>query len=461
MSYKPWDGRFAEKTDALVEAFTSSIDVDRHLYKYDIEGSIAHSKMMAKQNIISDDDAKAIEEGLLKIKDEIESGKFEYNDSLEDIHMHIESRLVDHAGDSAKKLHTGRSRNDQVALDVRLYLRDETNLIIDQLKSFLEVIVSFSKKHIDVPVAGYTHLQRAQPVLLSHHMMAYFEMFKRDMERFKDSLKRVNVMPLGSAALAGTTYNIDRDLTAELLNFPEVSKNSMDSVSDRDFVMEFNSIASICMVHFSRISEELIIWSSSEFSFIEISDAFTTGSSIMPQKKNPDVAEIVRGKTGRVFGNLMTILTLMKSLPLAYNRDMQEDKSPLFDTVDTLKACIAVYTGMLPNIKVNKENMYNSTTVGFINATDMADYLVTKGMPFREAHSVVGKTVSFALSKNKEIHELTVNELKEFTELADENLFKFLTTESMIERRISSGGTATSNVKSAIDEAESYLKVNC
>jgi argininosuccinate lyase len=457
MSYKPWDGRFAEKTDALVEAFTSSIDVDRHLYKYDIEGSIAHSKMMAKQNIITDEDAKAIEAGLLKIKDEIETGVFEYSDSLEDIHMHIESRLVHYAGESAKKLHTGRSRNDQVALDVRLYLRSETKAIINQLRDLLKTIVTFAKDNIDVPVAGYTHLQRAQPVLLAHHMMAYYEMFKRDMERLEDSLKRVDVMPLGSAALAGTTYDLDREYTASLLDFPEVSRNSMDSVSDRDFIVEFISAASLCMVHFSRISEELIIWSSSEFNFVEISDGFTTGSSIMPQKKNPDVAELVRGKTGRVVGNLMAIITLMKSLPLAYNRDMQEDKTPLFDTVDTLKASIAVYTAMIPNIGINREKMFQSTTVGFINATDMADYLVTKGMPFREAHSVVGKTVSYALSKQKEIHELTVGELKEFTELADSDLFKFLTTESMIERRISQGGTSTSNVKSAINAAEKFL----
>lgn len=458
MSYKPWDGRFAEKTDELVEAFTSSIDVDRHLYKYDIEGSIAHSKMMANQNIISDDEAKAIEDGLLKIKNEIEEGSFQYSDSLEDIHMHIESRLVHYAGDAAKKLHTGRSRNDQVALDVRLYLRSETKAIIKQLQDLLKVIVTFAKNNIDVPVAGYTHLQRAQPVLLAHHMMAYYEMFKRDMERLEDSLKRVDVMPLGSAALAGTTYDLDREYTAKLLDFPEVSKNSMDSVSDRDFIVEFISAASLCMVHFSRISEELIIWSSSEFNFIEISDGFTTGSSIMPQKKNPDVAEIVRGKTGRVVGNLMAIITLMKSLPLAYNRDMQEDKTPLFDTVDTLKASIAVYTGMIPNISVNKEKMFESTTVGFINATDMADYLVTKGMPFREAHSVVGKTVSYALSKEKEIHDLTIGELKEFTDLADNDLFDFLTTESMIERRISRGGTSSSNVKAAIDEAEKFLE---
>ncbi len=454
MSEKPWDGRFSEKTDKLVESFTSSIDVDKRLYKYDIDGSIAHCKMMAKQSIINDKEAKEIIKGLEQVKAEIENDEFKYSDSLEDIHMHIESRLTEISGDVAKKLHTARSRNDQVALDIRMYLREECNFILDGLSRLKKVLVELSKKHIDVTIAGYTHFQRAQPVLFSHHLMAYYEMFKRDLERFKDALTRIDVMPLGTAALAGTTYPIDRNYVAELLDFSAVSTNSMDTVADRDFIMEFISHASICMIHLSRLSEEMILWSTSEYGFIEISDAFTTGSSIMPQKKNPDVAEIVRGKTGRVVGNLVSIITLMKSLPLAYNRDMQEDKPPLFDTVDTLKSCISVYIKMLPNIKVNKQNMEKSVSEGFLNATDLADYLVTKGMPFREAHSVSGKTVSYALSKNKEIHDLSIDELKKFSDLIKEDVFKYLTTEQMIERRTSFGGTAGKNVLAAIKEAE-------
>ncbi len=458
MSGKPWDGRFSEKTDELVEAFTSSIHFDKRLYKYDIEGSIAHLKMMAKESIVTSDEADLMIKGLKEVQREIEDGKFEYSDSLEDIHMHIESRLSEVVGDTAKKLHTGRSRNDQVALDIRLYLRSETNDILKSLNKLNQSIVEFAKNNVDVVMAGYTHVQRAQPVLLGHHFMAYYEMFSRDFERLSDCLKRVNVMPLGAAALAGTTYPINREYVAELLDFPEVTQNSMDTVSDRDFAMEFISAASILMIHFSRISEEMILWSSSEFGFIEISDGFTTGSSIMPQKKNPDVAEIVRGKTGRVVGNLMSLLTIMKSLPLTYNRDMQEDKEPLFDTVDTIKACLAVYTGMIPKIKVNKEKMAITANEGFINATDMADYLVTKGMPFREAHSVVGKTVAFALSEKKEIHELSLETLKDFSNLVENDLFKFLTPEQMINRRVSHGGTATENVKNAITEAEKKIE---
>lgn len=458
MSKKPWDGRFEEKTDKWVEAFTSSIDIDKRLYRYDIEGSVAHCRMLAKQSIITEDEAAALIQGLGQIKREIERGDFRYDDSLEDIHMHIESRLTEKVGKVAQKLHTARSRNDQVALDIRMYLREECGQIIKGLDRLRKVLVDLAKEHLDVFLAGYTHLQRAQPVLLSHHLMAYYEMFSRDSERFRDGLKRINVLPLGSAALAGTTYPIDRSYTAELLNFPKVSTNSMDSVSDRDFIMEFLAAASICMVHLSRFSEELILWSSSEFGFIVISDAFTTGSSIMPQKKNPDVAELVRGKTGSVVGNLIAIITMMKALPLTYNRDMQEDKKPLFDAVDTVKACIEIYTRMLPNITVNKEIMARTTTAGFINATDMADYLVTQGMPFREAHGCVGKAVSFALSKNKELHELSLTELKTFSSLVAKDIYQFLTPEQMIDRRTSYGGTATENVRKEIQAAEERLR---
>jgi argininosuccinate lyase len=459
MSEKPWDGRFSQRTDKLVEAFTSSIQIDRRLYEYDIAGSIAHCKMLAKVGIITDDEASTLVQGLERIKTEIEQGQFRFDDSLEDIHMHIEDRLFQLVGTVARKLHTARSRNDQVALDVRMYLRAETLNIISRLKELRKVFVNLAKANMDVVLPGYTHLQRAQPVLLSHHLMAYYEMFTRDSERFRDCLKRINVMPLGSAALAGTTYPIDRHCTAELLNFPKVSANSMDSVADRDFVIEFLSDASLCMVHFSRLSEELILWSSAEFGFAEFSDAFSTGSSIMPQKKNPDVAELVRGKTGGVFGHLIALLTLMKSLPMTYNRDMQEDKKPLFEAADTLKACIEIYAAMLPTMKINKEAMYHAASSGFLNATDMADYLASKGMPFREAHSCAGKAVAYALRRKKELHELRLEELQTFSSLISEDIFKFLTIEQMIDRRKSHGGTAAENVIAAVKEAEKQLEI--
>jgi argininosuccinate lyase len=459
MSEKPWDGRFSEKTDRLVETFTSSINIDKRLYSYDIEGSIAHCRMLARQSIITEEDASLLIQGLGQIKRDIERGEFLFDDSLEDIHMHIESRLLEDIGKVAQKLHTARSRNDQIALDVRMYLRDETLDILKKLISLRELIVDFAKVHIDVVLPGYTHLQRAQPVLLSHHMMAYYEMFSRDCDRFMDALKRINIMPLGSAALAGTTYPIDREYTAELLGFPEVSANSMDSVSDRDFIIEFLAAASLCMVHFSRISEELVLWSSSEFGFIELPDSFSTGSSIMPQKKNPDVLELVRGKTGRVFGDLIALLSIMKALPLAYNRDMQEDKGPLFDAVDTLKACVEIYIKMLPNIEIKKKAMLEAASKGFLNATDMADYLVAGGIPFRQAHSCIGKIVSYAVNENKELHEMTLKELKPFSSLFKKDVFDILTTRQMIDRRKSSGGTATENVKAAIKQAEGDLKL--
>ena len=459
MAKKLWDGRFSEKTDRIVEDFTSSIDIDKRLYSYDIQGSIAHCRMLAKTSIISEEDAPSLIEGLGMIKRELDRGDFQFDKSLEDIHMHIEARLVEKVGKVAQKLHTARSRNDQVVLDVRMYLRDETLHTINRLVLLQKVIVDLAKIHMDVVLPGYTHLQRAQPILLSHHLMAYYEMFSRDADRFSDCLKRINVMPLGSAALAGTTYPIDREYVAEILDFPEISTNSIDAVSDRDFIIEFLSAASICMVHLSRMSEELILWSSSEFGFIELPDSFATGSSIMPQKKNPDVPELVRGKTGRVFGDLISLLTIMKSLPLSYNRDMQEDKTALFSTVDILTECLEMYIKMLPKLKINKQAMGRAASTGFLNATDMADYLVTKGMAFRQAHECVGKAVAYASNKKKELHELSLKELKSFSSHIKKEIFDILTTEQMINRRNSFGGTALKNVKAAINKAEKDLAV--
>lgn len=453
MPGKPWDGRFSRKTDKIVEAFTSSIDTDKRLYSHDIAGSIAHCRMLSKASVIKEEEASLMIKGLLKIRKDIERGRFKYDDGLEDIHMHIEARLAEDIGKVALKLHTARSRNDQVALDVRMYLREEVETVIKELAGLRKVIVDLAEKHLNTIMPGYTHLQKAQPVLFAHHLMAYYEMFSRDTERMRDCMKRINVMPLGSAALAGTTYPVDRAFTAKLLGFPTVSANSMDSVADRDFIIEFLASASICMVHFSRISEELVIWSSDEFGFIELPDAFATGSSIMPQKKNPDVPELVRGKSGRVFGDLISMLTIMKSLPLAYNRDMQEDKTAMFDAVDTLKACIEIYIKMLPKIKINKDAMLRASSRGFLNATDFADYLVTKGMPFREAHSCAGKAVAFALGRGKELHELSLEEMKAFSPLFSDDVFKILTPVSMINRRKSFGGTASKNVLSAIRKA--------
>jgi argininosuccinate lyase len=457
MAKKLWEGRFSEKTTEGVEAFTASIDIDKRLYTYDIAGSIAHCKTLAQAAVISNEDADTLIQGLNQIKTEIETGIFKFDDALEDIHMHIESRLYDIVGKVAQKLHTARSRNDQIALDVRMFLKDETHHIIRRLVDLQYVLVNLAKAHPDVILPGYTHMQRAQPVLFSHHLMAYFEMFSRDIDRFEQSLRRINVMPLGSAALAGTTYPIDRNYTAQLLGFPEVSANSIDSVSDRDFILDFLSAASICMMHLSRLSEEIILWATSEFGFIELADAFATGSSIMPQKKNPDVAELVRGKTGRVFGDLMALLTMMKALPLAYNRDMQEDKVLLFNTLDTLSACIDMYIQMLPSLTINKHTMEKAAASGFLNATDLADYLVGKGMPFREAHRCVGQAVGVALQQNKELHELSLEELQSFSALIQEDIFDSLSLKQLIDRRSSFGGTASKRVTAAIKKAEQQL----
>jgi argininosuccinate lyase len=458
MSEKPWGGRFAEKTDRIAEAFTSSIDVDKRLYAYDIEGSIAHCKTLAKAAVITPEEADLLIQGLIKIKRDIERQAFEFDPGLEDIHMNIESRLVDDIGKTAQKLHTARSRNDQVVLDVRMYLRDETVSVIQSLIRFRSTILDLAESNMDVMLPGYTHLQRAQPVLLSHHFMAYYEMFSRDTHRFADALGRINVMPLGSAALAGTTYPIDRHHTAELLQFPKVAANSMDAVSDRDFIIEFLSAAAITMVHLSRLSEEIILWSSSEFGFIRMPDSFATGSSIMPQKKNPDIPELVRGKSGLIFGNLMAMLTLMKSLPLTYNRDLQEDKALLFEGVDVLKSSLEVYNQMLPRLNISKERMERAVSKGFLNATDLADYLAAKGVVFRDAHRCVGEAVRYAEEQGKELQELSLEELKRFSILIEKDVYPILEVETMINRRASYGGTAKQSVEKAVKEGRTEIQ---
>lgn len=459
MSEKLWQGRFSAKTARIVEAFTSSIQVDRRLYAYDIQGSIAHCKMLAKTSIIGDDEASQLIRGLEKIKNEIETGLFQFNDSLEDIHMHIESRLVEITGPVAQKLHTARSRNDQIALDVRMYLRDETCRIIHLLYGLQKVIVMLAGKHLDTILPGYTHMQRAQPVLLSHHLMAYFEMFSRDLGRLENCLQRINVMPLGCAALAGTTYPIDREFTAELLGFDAISANSIDAVSDRDFIIEFLSAAAICMVHFSRLSEELILWSTFEFNFIELPDSFATGSSIMPQKKNPDMPELIRGKTGRVYGHLMGLLTTFKGLPLTYNKDMQEDKEALFDGADTVANCLEVMGRLLGEIDFDKERLEKAVSRGHLAATDLADYLVRKGVTFREAHEIVGKMVLSVINKGKELKDLTLKEMKGFTRQIGKDVYAWLDPLQSPGRRNSPGGTGPERVRIEIESAKKELGI--
>ncbi|MGD9096507.1 MAG: argininosuccinate lyase [Desulfobacterales bacterium] len=458
MSAKLWDGRFAEGTDKVVEKFTASIEIDQRLYRQDIEGSMAHCRMLAGAGIITAEEMTTLVEGLTTIRREIEEGRFVYDDRLEDIHMHIEDRLGQLVGPVARKLHTARSRNDQVAVDARLYLRAETGVVLALLRDLRRVLVDTAAAQIGHVMPGYTHLQRAQPVLLSHHLMAYYEMFTRDSGRFADARTRMDVNPLGCAALAGTTYPIDREATTAALGFRATAANSMDAVADRDFMLEFLAAASIGMVHFSRLAEELILWSSTEFGFIELPDAFATGSSIMPQKKNPDVPELVRGKTGRVFGDLMALLTTMKSLPLAYNRDMQEDKAMLFSTVDTLKAVIAVVARMLPRIRFNTETMRRESERGFLNATDLADYLVGRGLAFRQAHAVVGRAVAYAFDQGKELQALSLEELQSFSDRIDDGVYAALELDQVVDRRTSAGGTGTASVKAAIQKARADLQ---
>ncbi|MBQ7794022.1 MAG: argininosuccinate lyase [Clostridia bacterium] len=454
---KLWGGRFQKSTDKRVDDFNSSIRFDKRMYRQDIKGSMAHAEMLGKQGIIPKDDADKIIKGLGEILADIEAGKIEFLIDAEDIHMNIEKLLTDRIGDAGKRLHTGRSRNDQVALDLRMYLLDEAKELRAMLLNLLDVIVNLADEHTETIMPGYTHLQKAQPITLAHHLMAYFEMLRRDLSRLGDWEKRCDYMPLGSGALAGTTYPLDREFVAEKLGFSNVTRNSLDGVSDRDFAIELSSVLSMIMMHLSRFSEELILWSSHEFSFIEMDDSYSTGSSIMPQKKNPDVAELIRGKTGRVYGHLMGLLTTMKGLPLAYNKDMQEDKEPIFDAVDTVKLCLPVFAEMLATMTVKKDNMLLGAKGGFTNATDAADYLVKKGMPFREAHEVVGKLVFYSISKDKSLDELTVAEFKEFSDIIEDDIYDAISMTTCVNDRKVIGGPAMDTVKTAIIEGKDFL----
>ncbi len=455
---KLWGGRFSQSTERLVEDFTESVSYDRRLYRQDIRGSIAHARMLGERGIIPQKDAQRIIEGLEKILEEIEEGRFEWKKELEDVHMNIEKALTDMIGPAGGRLHTARSRNDQVATDFRLFIKDEIKELDELLKGIQSAFIHQAEKYMGLIMPGFTHLQKAQPVLYSHHMLAYFEMFKRDRQRLSDCVRRVDVCPLGSAALAGTSYPIDRQMTARELGFSQVSPNSMDAVSDRDFALEFLFCLSVIMMHLSRLSEELIIWMSSEFSFVELPDAYCTGSSIMPQKKNPDVPELVRGKTGRVYGSLFALFTTLKGLPLTYNRDLQEDKEQLFDALDTVKSSLAVMTGVVEKMIPRAQNITRDTETGFLTATDLADYLVKKGLPFRQAHEVVGKAVARCIEHGAELHELDMDELRKLHELIDEDVLEVLSVEGSVRSRNCTGGTGHEVVKEALSEAKSWLK---
>jgi len=457
---KPWTGRFTEATDSFVEAFTASVDFDQRLYHYDIAGSIAHAKMLAKVGVLSDSDTQQIIEGLQIIETEIENGEFAWSISLEDVHMNIEARLTQKIGNVGKKLHTGRSRNDQVATDIRLYLRDQIDFIQNELQRLIVGLITVAERENATILPGFTHLQSAQPVTFGHHLLAWVEMLMRDRERLHDCRKRVNIMPLGAAALAGTSYPLDRHYTAELLGFEGVAENSLDAVSDRDFAIEFNATAALLMMHLSRFGEELVLWSSAQFDFVDLGDAFCTGSSIMPQKKNPDVPELVRGKTGRVYGHLMSLLTLMKSQPLAYNKDNQEDKEPLFDTIDTLKGSLKVYADMIPSMTVKADNMLVTAKQGFTTATDLADYLVRKGVPFRDAHEIVGKAVRHCVDKQCDLSDLSLDVLQSFSDTIQADVHEVLTLQGSVAARNHFGGTAPEQVKAAAQRVRKRLQQN-
>ncbi|OGO02553.1 MAG: argininosuccinate lyase [Chloroflexi bacterium RBG_13_53_26] len=449
--------RFKKDTDKVVANYTASIAFDHRLYREDVAGSIAHARMLAKQGIISEKEAELIIMGLVSIREEIEQGEFQFKLELEDIHMNIEARLLEKIGEVAGKLHTARSRNDQVALDLRLFCKEAIAETIDGLRGLQGAILEVAEANKDVVMPGYTHLQRAQPVLFAHHLLAYFEMLERDVHRFKDCLDRTCVLPLGSGALAGVPYPTDRAFLAQEIGFDQISQNSIDAVSDRDFVIEYQAAASITMMHLSRMGEELVIWSSEEFRFIDIDDAYATGSSIMPQKKNPDVAELGRGKTGRVYGNLLGILTTMKALPLSYNRDLQEDKEGLFDTVDTLLPTLEVFTGMLKTVRVNTERTYQAAAGGYSLATDLADYLVKRGVPFRQAHAIVGKLVSYAIDGNKDLGQLDIREYQQFSDLFAKDVLD-ITVEASVAARNVIGGTAPGQVQAQLDRARSVIE---
>ena len=453
-----WGGRFTGSINELAWNFNASISFDKRFLEQDVRGSKAHATMLAKQNIISEEEKKLITEGLDSILQDVKSGKLEITDKYEDIHSFLEANLIDRVGDAGKKVHTGRSRNDQVALDMRLYARGEVEHMADLLKNMLNTLLDIMKANTDTYMPGFTHLQKAQPVTLAHHVGAYFEMFKRDLLRMKDIRERMNYCPLGAGALAGTTYPLDRDYTAQLLDFYGPTLNSMDSVSDRDYLIEFLAALSTVMMHLSRFSEEIIIWNSNEYRFVDIDDAYSTGSSIMPQKKNPDIAELVRGKTGRVYGDLMSLLTTMKGIPLAYNKDMQEDKEAAFDAIDTSSNCLTLFTDMLRTLKFNKENMEKSAMMGFTNATDAADYLVVKGMPFRDAHSVIGRLVLHCIDKKCAIDDLKIDELKSFSELFDEDIYDAISLETCVNKRLTVGAPSPVVMKKVIDVNEAFLK---
>jgi argininosuccinate lyase len=452
-----WGGRFQEQTDAFVEAFTASVNFDQRLAMVDIQGSLAHAKMLNKIGILSDTELQQIEHGLETIQQEIRSGHFAWSVKLEDVHMNIEARLTQLIGDSGKKLHTGRSRNDQIATDIRLFMRDEIMICQQLIRQFQHGLLDLASEHSDTIMPGFTHLQVAQPITFGHHMLAWFEMLERDHNRLADCAKRMNIMPLGSAALAGTSYPLDREYSASLLDFDAPSRNSLDAVSDRDFAIEFCAAAAICMTHMSRMAEEMVIWSSAQFNYIVLPDRYCTGSSIMPQKKNPDVPELVRGKTGRVNGHLISLLTLMKSQTLAYNKDNQEDKEPLFDTLDTLQNSLRAFADMVPNIQVNKESMYESALKGFATATDLADYLVKKDLPFRDAHEVVGNAVAFAIAQDKDLSECSLQELQQFDSRIEQDVFEVLTLEGSVNARNIIGGTAPQQVLYQIDQCRQLI----
>ena len=453
-----WGGRFSESTDAFVQAFTASVGFDRRMYRQDIQGSQAHATMLAEAGVLTGEERDAIIQGLDEIRAEIEAGEFEWSVALEDVHMNIEARLTDKIGITGKKLHTGRSRNDQVATDIRLWLRDEIDLIDGEMERLMTGLLDQAEREAATIMPGFTHLQTAQPVTFGHHLLAWFEMLKRDRERLADCRKRVNRMPLGAAALAGTTYPIIRERTRELLGFDGVCENSLDAVSDRDFAIEFCALAALCVTHLSRISEELVLWTSAQFNFIDLPDRFCTGSSIMPQKKNPDVPELVRGKTGRLNGHLIALLTLMKSQPLAYNKDNQEDKEPLFDAVDTLAGCLRAFADMIPAIEPNREVMREAARRGFATATDLADYLVRKGVAFRDAHEIVGKAVALGLEKKKDLSDMSLAELRQFSDQIDDDVFEVLTLEGSVSARDHIGGTAPDQVRAAVKRGRDALR---
>lgn len=455
---KLWGGRFEQATDKFVEAFTASVTFDKRLAPYDIQGSIAHARMLKKIGVLTDQECQAIVNGLEQIGAEIERGEFPWSIGLEDVHMNIEARLTDLIGEAGKKLHTGRSRNDQVATDIRLYLRDRIGDLLGELARLQNALLELAERETDTLMPGFTHLQVAQPVTFGHHLLAWFEMLQRDRERLLDCQRRLNVMPLGAAALAGTSFPIDRFYTAELLGFDRPAANSLDAVSDRDFAIEFCAAAALLMTHLSRFSEELVLWTSAQFDFVQLPDAFCTGSSIMPQKKNPDVPELVRGKTGRVNGHLVGLLTLMKAQPLAYNKDNQEDKEPLFDSVDTASDCLRAFADMLPHLKPNREKMREAARQGYATATDLADYLVRKGVPFRDAHEIVGKTVQLAIGKGCDLADLGLAELQALSDRIGPEVYQILTLEGSVAARSHYGGTAPEQVKRAVQEARDRLQ---